>query len=192
MTRTSTRRLAGQSGRHTDAKRRVSERDTESPSNRGAVDAAVVCKSRHPIRSLVSGARDWNIQQPRAKLRYVARRTGFLVSDRIRSADCGKQRSLHIVILLKRMYVLPWAQLSCKIVHMNPAHEPVAEAVLSALDRLLNATCRSIDRRRAQNQRRPRSFRDSPLCFQACARPFRVVVHGRAFVLHSGRTVDCG
>jgi hypothetical protein len=42
--------------------------------------------------------------------------------------------------------------MSRKIVHMNAAHEPVAEAVRAALDGFLNAAARSIDRRGAQNE----------------------------------------
>lgn len=85
---------AGESRRDPNAVGRISQRDAQSPPNRGAVDAAVVCESRHPVRSLVAGAGDRDIQQPCAKLRYVVRRTRFLVGDGIGPTDCGEQRSL--------------------------------------------------------------------------------------------------
>jgi len=79
-----------------------------------------------------------------------------------------------------------------QIVHVDSAHEPVAQAVLAALYGFLNAAPWSIDSRRAQNKGRPSSFRDSPLDFQARSCRFRARVDGRSFIHDTRRSIDCG
>jgi len=49
---------------------------------------------------------------------------------------------------------------------MNPADEIIVHSANAALERLVHASPRTVNRRRPQNQRRPRPRRDTPFLFQ--------------------------